>query len=349
MSDPSRSTHSIHTSPDQGHNQAGSQEEPQASSVNPLMELWHGGHSHATHPAAHDPALETRRGIWAIQVSSAILLVTALFQVGVAISSGSVGLLADTIHNFSDALTAIPLWLAFIFSRRARSRRFTYGYGRAEDLSGAVIVALIFASGLEVFYQSIQRIVHPAPVSSLGWVALAAVIGFVGNEFAAFLRLRVGRQINSATLVADGLHSQVDGFTSLGVLAGVIGVKLGLPLADALVGFGIGVTILLVTWSAARDIWYRLMDAADPQETALVIRTAAAVPGVLAVNDTRLRWLGHQQTCELRITVDGQLSTADSYQISQAVRHELSHVLPSLEEVTVQADPPEDHPVLAVI
>jgi cation diffusion facilitator family transporter len=291
-----------------------------------------------------DPALATQRGIWALKVSLAGLLVTGVFQLVVAISSGSVALLADTIHNFSDALTAIPLWLAFMLSLRARDRRYTYGYGRAEDLAGAVIIALIFISAMEVFYQSFQKILHPVPVSNLGWVAIAAVIGFLGNELVAILRLRVGREINSAALVADGVHSRADGITSLGVLVGVIGVRLGFPLADPLIGFGIGVMILVIAWNAAREVWYRLMDATDPQVTALIDQTAQAVEGVLAVHDIRVRWLGHWQHCELHITVNGQLSTKDSHLIIEAVRHELFHALPSLQEVTVHADPDEDPP-----
>ena len=209
------------------------------------------------------------------KLSLVVLLVTALFQLGVALRSGSVALLADTIHNFADALTAIPLWLAFSLSRRLRNARYTYGYGRAEDLAGAAIVALIFFSALEVYSQSIQKIIHPVAVSNLGWVAAAAGLGFLGNELAAILRLRAGRRIHSAALVADGRHSQVDGFTSLGVLAGVIGVRLGFPLADPLVGFVIGTTILVVAWNSGRELWYRLMDATDPEVTRLVEQTAA--------------------------------------------------------------------------
>lgn len=301
-------------------------------------------HSHASLPAMSDPAMATRQGLRAVKASLAVLLVTALFQGLVAISSGSVALLADTIHNFADGLTAIPLWLAFNLSRRERNSRYTYGYGRAEDLAGALIVALIFLSGLEVFYQSIQKIIHPAPVGHLGWVAIAALIGFLGNELAAILRLRTGKAIHSAALVADGRHSLVDGFTSLGVLVGVIGVRLGFPLADPLVGFVIGASILVVAWNSAREIWYRLMDAADPEATRLIQHTAAAVPGVLAVAGIRIRWLGHAQQAELHITVEAKLSTSESHRIAEAVRHELFHALDSLEEVSVHVDPLEEQP-----
>ena len=302
------------------------------------------GHSHAAITPLSDPALATRAGIFAVKISLVVLLVTALFQLAVALRSGSVALLADAIHNFADALTAIPLWLAFSLSRRLRNTRYTYGYGRAEDLAGAAIVALIFFSALEVYGQSIQKLLHPVSVSNLGWVAAAAGLGFLGNELAAILRLRAGRRIHSAALVADGRHSQVDGFSSLGVLVGVIGVWLGFPLADPLIGFVIGTTILVVAWNSGRELWYRLMDATDPEVTHLVEQTATAVAGVLAVDDIRIRWLGHWQHCELHITVAAQLPTSECHQIAELVRHALFHALPSLQEASVHVDPLDDLP-----
>jgi cation diffusion facilitator family transporter len=302
------------------------------------------GHSHTAITPLSDPALATNAGILAVKLSLAVLLLTALFQLGVSLRSGSVALLADTIHNFADALTAIPLWLAFSLSRRLRNRRYTYGYGRAEDLAGAAIVALIFFSALEVYSQSIQKMLHPVMVTNLGWVAAAAGIGFLGNELAAILRLRTGRRIHSAALVADGRHSQVDGFTSLGVLVGVLGVRLGFPLADPLIGFVIGTTILVVAWNSGRELWYRLMDATDPEVTRLVEQTAAGVPGVLAVEEIHIRWLGHWQHCELHITVEAQLPTLESHQIAETVRHALFHALASLQEISVHVDPLDNPP-----
>jgi cation diffusion facilitator family transporter len=181
-------------------------------------------------------------------------------------------------------------------------------------------------------------------VNNLAWVAAAAGIGFLGNELAAILRLRTGRRIHSAALVADGRHSQVDGFTSLGVLVGVLGVKLGFPFADPLIGFVIGTTILVVAWNSGRELWYRLMDATDPEVTRLIDQTAAAVPGVSAVDDIRIRWLGHWQHCELHITVDAQLPTLKSHQIAETVRHALFHALPTLQEATVHVDPLDNPP-----
>jgi cation diffusion facilitator family transporter len=299
-------------------------------------------HEHGHYATALDPAMSNARGIWAVKVSLIALMATALFQVIIVAISGSVALLADTIHNFSDALTAIPLWIAFTLARRPRNDRYTYGYGRAEDLAGVLIVVMIFLTALEVFRQSIDRIANPQPVENLGWVAAAAISGFLGNEAVAIFRTRVGREIGSAALVADGLHARTDGFTSLGVLAGVIGVAVGFPLADPLVGFAIGLAILIVVWHAAREMWYRLMDAVDPAVGRSIMETALHVPGVLAAHDITVRWLGHRQRAELNIDVAGELSTVQSHQIAEDVRHDLFHALPALVEVTVHVDPEGD-------
>jgi cation diffusion facilitator family transporter len=298
-------------------------------------------HAHDHSQAARDPALATERGIWALKISLAALLATALFQVAVVAISGSVALLADTLHNFSDALSSIPLWLAFILARRARDRRFTYGYGRAEDLAGMLIVVMLFGSALVVFYESIQKILNPQPVSSLGWVAAAALIGFFGNELVALFRIRVGRQIGSAALVADGMHARTDGLTSLGVLVGAIGVWLGFPLADPLIGFVIGATILGIVWGAGREMWLRIMDATDPALTDQVEFAARSVDGVLDVHHVALRWLGHRQQGEMHITVDCQLSTYESHRIAEQVRLALFQKMPAMADLTVHVDPCE--------
>jgi cation diffusion facilitator family transporter len=307
-----------------------------------LTDWWRGlfhPHAHGHSVSASDPALSNARGIWAVKVSLIALLVTAVFQLFIVNISGSVALLADTLHNFSDALTAVPLWLAFTLARRPRNVRYTYGYGRAEDLAGVLIVVMIFFSAIEVLHQSVEKVVYPQPVTNLGWITLAAIVGFVGNEAVAIFRLRIGREIGSAALIADGLHARTDGFTSLGVLVGVIGVALGFPLADPLMGLGIGITILIVTWKAARDMWYRLMDAIDPEVGRSLAQITLRVPGVLAVRETAVRWLGHRQRAELSITVAADLSVVQGHQIAEVVRHDLFHELPALANVVVHVDP----------
>ena len=295
------------------------------------------GHEHGLED---DATLEgSERGIWALKVSLLSLLATALFQVIIVVASGSVALLADTIHNFADAGTAIPLWIAFALNRRQAPRGYTYRWGKAEDLAGVLVVIIIAISAGVVFYETWQKIIHPQPIRNLPWVAAAAIIGFAGNEVAALVRIRVGRQIGSAALVADGMHARVDGLTSLAVLLGAIGVWLGFPLADPIIGALIGVAILFIVRNAAVTMWRRLMDAVDPELVDQMEGAADDVAGVRGVHDVRLRWIGHALWGELHIEVDGALSTEDSHQISENVRHELYHALPRLREITVHVDP----------
>lgn len=298
-------------------------------------------HSHGHQQAALDPNLATDRGMWALKVSLVGLLVTATFQVVIVAISGSVALMADTIHNFSDAMTAIPLGLAFWLSRRARNRHYTYGYGRAEDIAGFIIVVMIAFSAGVAIYQSILKIIDPQPLSNLSWVAAAAIIGFFGNELVAVFRIRIGKEIGSAALIADGYHARTDGLTSLAVLAGAIGVWLGFPLFDPIVGLGIGVAILGIVWKTAVDMWHRMMDAIDPEIYEEFSHTASHVKGVMDIHNTAIRWLGHRLYGEMHITVNCQLTTLQSHFIAEEVRHSLFHKLPALVEVLVHVDPCE--------
>lgn len=282
---------------------------------------------------------ESSQGIVTLRNSLLILGATAIFQVIIAIISHSVSLLADTIHNFSDALTAIPLWFAFVLSRRPSTRTYTYGYGRAEDVAGVLIVVIIFASAVIAAIESIQKLVHPAPLTNVGWVIVAALVEFAGNEIVAELRIRTGRAIGSAALVADGQHARVDGFTSLAVLFCAIGSLLGFPLIDPIVGLLITVAILAIVRDAAVTMWRRLMDAIDPEEVARIEQVAGQVTGVQEVHDVRVRWLGHKLQTELHITVDEDLSTRASHDIAETVRHDLVHARPRLASVMVHVDP----------
>lgn len=296
------------------------------------------GHSHAE--VNIDTAMETSdRGIWALKVSLVGLLATALFQVVIVVISGSVALLADTIHNFSDALTAVPLWIAFVLGRRAASRRYTYGYGRAEDIAGVVIVLMIFFSALVAGYESYDRLIQPQHLNNVGWVIAAAIIGFLGNELVAVFRIRVGKEIGSAALIADGQHARVDGFTSLAVLFGAIGSLLGFPLADPIIGMLITVAILFIVKDTGVAMWHRLMDAVEPGMIDQLESVARNVSGAQDAHDLRLRWLGHKLHAEVHITVDENLTTLESHAIAEEVRHSFFHAQPRLVSVTVHIDP----------
>jgi cation diffusion facilitator family transporter len=301
---------------------------------------------HAVAPHSHDSAdkadaeLETSRdGIRALWLSLLILGVTAAAQAAVVVWSGSVALLGDTLHNVADALTAVPLGLAFLIGRRPPTRRYTYGFGRAEDIAGIIIVGVISASAVAAGWAAVDRLLHPAPMSHLGAVAGAAVLGFVGNEAVAQLRIRVGRRIGSAALVADGLHARTDAFTSLAVLLSAGGVALGWGWADPVVGLAITVAILIVARDAAREVYRRLMDAVDPSMVDAVEAELRATDGVLDVGAVHLRWIGHKLRAECEIVVDPQLSVVAAHQIAVEAEHRLIHAIPRLTAAFVHADP----------
>jgi cation diffusion facilitator family transporter len=287
-----------------------------------------------------DPSIaSTGRGLWALKWSFVALLATALIQMVVVVLSGSVALLADTIHNFADAATTIPLAIAFWLARRGATRRFTYGLGRVEDLAGIAIVATILASALVAAYEAVGRLLQPRPVTMLGAVIVASIIGFLGNEAVAVFRIRVGRQIGSAALVADGYHARMDGWTSLAVLVGALGVWAGYPLADPIVGLLISVAILWLVVQAGRTVLVRILDGVDPEIVEAARHAAGHVPEVREVTDVRARWIGHRLHAELNVSVPPALSVGDAHAVAKAVRHRLLHDVPHLGGVTVHVDP----------
>ncbi len=301
---------------------------------------------HVLRPHSHDAADKvdaameaSAEGIRVLWISLAVLAGTAVLQAVVVAVSGSVALLGDTLQNAADALTAVPLGIAFVVGRRPPTRRYTYGYGRAEDLAGVVIVLIIAASSALAAYEAVTRLAHPRPVSNLIAVAVAALIGFTGNELVARYRIRVGRKIGSAALVADGLHARTDGFTSLAVLLGVGGVAIGWDWADSVVGLLITVAILAVLRQAAREIYRRLMDAVDPPLVDQVEQTLRATPGVLGVGQVRLRWIGHHLRAECEVIVDAGASAVQAHQAAVNAEHNLLHALPRLSAALVHADP----------
>jgi cation diffusion facilitator family transporter len=301
---------------------------------------------HVVRPHSHeaadkvDAAMESSaEGLRALWISLGVLVATAAVQAVVVAFSGSVALLGDTLHNAADALTALPLAVAFIFGRRPPTRRYNYGYGRAEDLAGVAIVLLMAASSAAAAFEAVSRLASPRPVSNLVAVAIAAVVGFTGNEVVAGYRIRVGRKIGSAALVADGLHARTDGFTSLAVLLGVGGAALGWDWADPAVGLLITVAILAVLRQAATEIYRRLMDAVDPALVDQAEATLRTVPGVLDVGEVRLRWIGHQLRAECAIQVSATATAVQAHEVAVAAEHALLHELPRLSAALVHADP----------
>jgi len=300
-----------------------------------------GDHGH-THGVIDPTLATTERGIWAIKWSFVILAITALFQVAVVLVTGSVALLADTIHNVGDAATAIPLWIAFRLVRRGASPRFTYGLGRVEDLAGVVIVFIILLSAIVAGYEAIDRLMHPQPIQQLLWVAAAGLVGFIGNEAVAVFRIRVGRQINSAALIADGYHARTDGLTSLAVVGGAFGVWLGVPLADPIIGLLITVMIFGIVWQSAKAVFTRMLDGIEPGVIEEIRHAAEHVPGVHAVRDVRARWLGHRLVAGLDITVAGDTTVSQADAVAAALEHELRSHLPALKSARIRIRPAEN-------
>jgi cation diffusion facilitator family transporter len=301
-------------------------------------DLAHGVHGHV-HGVVDPSIITTQRGIWAVKWSFLGLTLTSLIQVAVVVLSGSAALMADTFHNIGDALTAVPLWMAFRLTWLKPTKRFTYGFGRVEDLAGVAIVFIILLSAIGAGYESMRRLLSPQEVNYLGAVVAASLVGFVGNEAVATFRIRVGREIRSAALVADGYHARVDGLTSLGVLAGTIGVWLGYPAADPIVGLLITLAIVRIVWQSAKSVFTRLLDGVDPEVIEEIKHAVAHLPQAMDVSEVRVRWLGHRLYAEASISVADGLSVEEGHEVAREVRHRLLHHLAYLSHVTIHVDP----------
>lgn len=295
-------------------------------------------HSHDAADSIDDALEASTEGVRALKISLFVLLATTILQAVVVAFSGSVALLADTVHNFSDALTAVPLWVAFVLGRRVASRRYTYGYGRAEDLAGLFIIAVVALSAVVAAWQSIDRLLHPHPLENLGWVIVAGVIGFAGNEAVAIYRIRVGRRIGSAALVADGVHARIDGFTSLAVVLGAVGVMLGFPLADPIVGLLISAAIIVLLIGTVRSIGRRLLDGIEPELVDRLEHALEETPGVSRVPRVQLRWIGHRLAGAAVLTVEASSLHDAQEVVAEARASALTH-LPNLDELTLELGP----------
>lgn len=296
----------------------------------------HGGHSHGS----IDPEITASAdGIRAVFHSFIILMVTALFQVYVVYLSGSVALLADTVHNFADAGTSIPLWVAFLLARRGPTSRFPYGLGRVEDFAGVLIVLVIAFSAAVAGYQTVERFVNPQPLSHLGILMVASVIGFLGNELAAWVRISTGRRINSAALIADGHHALIDGLTSLAVLLGAVGVYLGYPLADPIAGAVVTIMIIQIVWQSAKTVFARALDGIEPETQAQLSHAIGHVDGIVAVEELRARWVGHSLWVETEVSARPTLSLKEADALAEEVQSELRAHLPHIKHAAVRVRP----------
>lgn len=299
-------------------------------------------HSH-DHDIKFDPQESTQEGIRAVKISFIGLMITGILQIFVVVYTNSVALFADTVHNFSDAFTSIPLWIAFIIGRRGQNSKYTYGYGKAEDLAGLVIVFMIAASAIIVFVESFNRLVNPMAAENLLVLSMAAIIGFIGNEIVARYRINVGRSIGSESLIADGLHSRTDAWVSLSVLVGAIGTYIGFPILDPIVGLFIGFLILIILKDATSRILMRLMDAVDPDIIQTIEQETVGIRGVEHIEDIKARWMGRSLFAELQIVVNRDYTVAESYNIEESIEERLVEKIPPLTHIVVKDRPCNHH------
>jgi cation diffusion facilitator family transporter len=298
----------------------------------------HGGHGHE-HGRVNADLYGNRAGLRAVQISTAGMLLVSLIQLLIALVGGSAGLFADALHNLGDVLTTVALWIAFIVSNRAANRRYTYGYYRAEDLAGVFIVLVIIGSAVAGAVESVLKLTSGNIPTQIYLSMLAAAIGCIGNEALAQYKISVGKRINSVPLVADGQHSRIDGLTSLAALVGLIGVRLGFPIADPIAGLIITMVIISVVYTTSRSVLQRLLDSVDPHIVPSIIETAMSVEGVEAATDIRARWVGHTLHITMNIEVDARLTLLQAHALAEQVRHRLFHDIQGVSEVIIHTDP----------
>lgn len=298
-----------------------------------------GDHGH-DHAAVDRDLLTHRRAIRAVWVSAIGLGATALVQFVIVAVSGSVGLFADALHNIGDVAGTASLWIAFSLSRRAASDEYPFGWQRAEDLAGLLIVLAIAASAALAGWDSVAALLDADhEVTNLPLAFAAAVVGVVGNEAVAQYKIRVGREIESVALVADGQHARTDGLASGAAAAGIAGVGLGFPLADPLAGLAITVAIVWILFDVGRDVLRRTMDAVEPGLLPRIRDLATAVDGVKGVHDVRARYLGRSLQVQLHAEADPDLSLREAHAVGEAVRHALVHEITGIVAVDVHLDP----------
>ena len=301
-------------------------------------------HEHGYTELASDVALQDNNlGIQTVWLALLVLSITTILQIFIYVASGSVALLADTVHNLGDSLNSIPLLLALYLARKPATRRYQYGFGRAEDIAGVLIVISIAFSATYIIIASVQKFINPQPLTNLGWVALAAIIGFIGNELVALMQIRVGKKIGSDAMIADGQHARTDGLTSLAVLIAVFGTWVGLPILDPIIGIVIGFAIVGITWNATKTVWYRLMDATDPSIISHMQHHVEEIEGVIHVEYLRARWVGHRLYAEISVMVDENLSVAKGHDMAHLIRESMHHTIRQLSEVTIEMTPHHHH------
>ena len=296
-------------------------------------------HSHDHSESIQSADESSEEGIRAAWIGLGGMMATAVAQVVIVALSGSIALLADTIHNLGHAATTIPLIVAFRMGRWRATKRYTYGFRRAEDLVGLFIGLIILASVAIIIWESVDALINPRVVTNLWWVFAAGIVGFLGNEIVAVYRIRAGRRIGSAALIAEGQHARADGLTSIAVAIGMVGVWLGYPRADPIVGFLIAIVILGILVSSMRTVVRRLMDGVDEGLIDHLTATVKETPGVVAVDAVRARWSGHRMSGDIAIQIDSAQTVLQGHRIAEEVEHAVLHAVPNMDSVVVHLHP----------
>jgi cation diffusion facilitator family transporter len=295
------------------------------------------------HPANLTGAQGTREGLRAIRLAAVALGASAAVRLTIAVLSGSVGLLAAGLDDLGDVLTTVVLSVAFIASRRAADRRYTFGYQRFEDLSGVLVVAVIWGSAAFATYEAVMRLTGDHQVTRLGIAMTAAVLGLLANGFAGVYKIRVGRRIGSEPLIADGKHALTDSLSSVAAFGGLLGVKAGHPIADPIAAFVVVLAIVAVAVDATRRVLARLLDAVDPTIVGQIEHIAKHTDGVASIGRVQARWAGRSLYVTLTVAADGNKSLTDTHTIAENVAHRILHDVPGVAQVDVHVDPWEPH------
>ena len=294
-------------------------------------------HDHSHADLAGDRAfLDNQLAIRTVWIALVALGLTTALQVVIYAASGSVALLADTVHNLGDALNSVPLVDRILFRTSTGEPQVYLRLWPSGGYRGVFIVISIGFSAAYILFESVQRLFNPRELENLEWIALASLVGFVGNELVALMQIRVGRRIGSDAMIADGQHALIDGLTSLAVLIAVIGTLIGVPILDPIVGIVIAFAIVGITWNAIKAVWYRIMDAVDPHLVEHVDTHVRGIEGVAAIEALRMRWVGHRMYGVLKVRVAPGTTLEESQRIVAAAQREAAHVIPQMDELTVQ-------------
>ncbi len=266
-------------------------------------------------PTQHaNEAVDRSDAYRAIAFSALGLGITGLIELGIALLSGSVGLLSDALHNLSDVSTSLVVFIGLRVSKRPATDTYPYGWGRAEDIAGLGVALVIWMSAVFAGYISLQKLLNHGTTSHVGYGIAAAAVGILGNQIVARYKLRVGRRIQSATLIADAQHSWLDALSSAGAMIGLIGVAAGLPWADAVAGLIVTAFICHVGFEVTRDLLRHLMDGVEPGVLTTSVAAACQVSGVEHAH-VRGRWMGGT----LLIEVDGFVAPGTTVEAGEAI------------------------------